>query len=337
MGERILADADDYLHPVGPEPNWNESRYVDFHDPQTGYGGWFRIGMRPNEEYAEVTTCVDLPDGRTAFGFQRAPVDRNGLRAGGQSWSIGDPFRHTRVQFDGQLSILEQAWDLLDPKRALSQAPRARVVLDLAVESPGIDLVMGLDQAHIDRIFLPGQADWHYQHLAAVSGVIEIDGERVAVSGRGGKDHSWGARNWLAKIYLRWLTAARDDGGFGFQLVRAVGPTKATRSGYVVVDDTFHLVDDFEMRNSYGARAPYELLSTEVTIHSGERTWQAVGTPVAWLPLRHRSRDEHGAPALLRIVKSPATWRFQEGGTGVGMCEWHDRMDADGVPAGFAD
>lgn len=59
-------------------------------------------------------------------------------------------------------------------------------------------------------------------------------GERTwTVDGRGGKDHSWGPRNWHAKIYLRWLIAASDD-NHGFMLVRAVGPTKKTRSGYLL-------------------------------------------------------------------------------------------------------
>ena len=74
----------------------------------------------------------------------------------------------------------------------------------------------------------------------------------------GGKDHSWGVRNWHAKIYLRWLIASLDD-DHGFLLVRAVGPTKQTRSGFVLDGGRFHLVDDFEMRNEYAGAPHYEL------------------------------------------------------------------------------
>ena len=63
----------------------------------------------------------------------------------------------------------------------------------------------------------------------------------------------------------------------------------------------------------------------------------AVGTPEAWLPLRHLAKDENGDPALLRIVKSPTRWTFGDGRPGVGMSEIHDRIDAAGHPAGIDD
>src|SRR5256885_2320677 len=95
--DRRLDVADDYLHPPGAESNWNESRYIDFHDRASGVGGWLRIGMRPNEGHAETSVCVTLPDGRCAFYFTRAPIAANGLVAGGQEWLIGDPYRRTAV------------------------------------------------------------------------------------------------------------------------------------------------------------------------------------------------------------------------------------------------
>ena len=94
MGVR-LEPSDEYMHELGPESNFNESMYINCFDPSTRMGGWFRMGNRANEGYAEMTTCVYLPDGRTvraaAFpisidtaGFQelaasdgRMPIDRS--------------------------------------------------------------------------------------------------------------------------------------------------------------------------------------------------------------------------------------------------------------------
>jgi hypothetical protein len=59
--------------------------------------------------------------------------------------------------------------------------------------------------------------------------------------------------------------------------------------------------------------------------------------PRAWVPLRHRSADENGEPALLRIVKSPTRWTFGDGTLGAGMSEIHDRIGANGIPAGIQD
>ena len=64
-----------------------------------------------------------------------------------------------------------------------------------------------LDQTQELLIFLPGQADFHYQHMTRVVGTIRLGDGVHNVDGRGGKDHSWGSRNWHAKIYLRWLIA----------------------------------------------------------------------------------------------------------------------------------
>jgi hypothetical protein len=233
--------------------------------------------------------------------------------------------------------LLADPWVLTEPQRAFATSPRVDAAIDLRVESAGLDAVMGADQDHIDRIFLPGQADWHYQHLCWVTGTVTVGDETFQIDGRGGKDHSWGPRNWLAKIYLRWLTAVSLDDELGFMLVRAVGPTKQTRSGHVWEKGEFHLVDDFDMRNTFADQAPYELLRTELTVHAGDRSWTAVGTPEAWLPLRHLAKDENGDPALLRIVKSPTRWTFGDGRPGVGMSEIHDRIDAAGHPAGIDD
>jgi hypothetical protein len=334
---RLLTLADDFVHQVGPERSWNESRYIDFHNPTSMIGGWFRIGVRPNEGHAEMSACVYLPDGRIAFQFTRAPIDGNRLLAGGQEWMIGDPYRRATVSYRGRIALFDDPWALVDPKTAFAAAPQVDASIELEVTTQGLGAVMGFDQEHVDRIFLPGQADWHYQHLCWVEGSMRIGDRTYQVSGRGGKDHSWGPRNWLAKIYLRWFIATTDDDELGFMLVRAVGPTKATRSGHVWEKGRFFVVDDFTMNNVYAEAAPYQLLCTELVIKSGGREWAARGTPEQWLPLRHRSADENGEPALLRIVKSPTRWVFGDGRTGAGMCEIHDRMGPDGVPAGHHD
>ena len=62
-----LKPQDDYLRDPGPEPSWNESRYVDFYDPVARVGGWFRTGNRVNMGFAEMSACIYLPDGRVAF------------------------------------------------------------------------------------------------------------------------------------------------------------------------------------------------------------------------------------------------------------------------------
>ena len=334
MGYKLI-DADEYTHTPGTQENWNESRYIDFWDPAQRVGGWFRIGNRPNAQYAEMSACINLPDGRTAFMFNRPKITANTLTSGDQSWEVVTPWDVTKVSYHGEVMILDDAWDLTDPKTAFQSAPRVHADIDLVTRAYGLESIMGKDQDHIDLIFLPGQADFHYQHLIRTEGTVKIGNQTWNVAGRGGKDHSWGPRNWHAKIYLRWLICNIDDKN-GFILQRAVGPTKQCRSGHILDNGEFHIVDDFEMKNYFAGAPHYELLKTDLVIKSGNKRWTVVGRPQDWLPLRHLQKNEKGEMALLRIVKSPTDWTVNGKLKGAGMSEIHDLM-VDGVPYGLHD
>lgn len=336
MGVRLGGD-DEGVHAPGEQINWNESRYVDLWDPLHGIGGWFRIGARPNAGYAEMSACLWLPDGRTAFAFDRAPIDGNGLSAGGpsgtQSWEILDPWHRSRVRYSGSMSVFDDAWVLTDPKRAFTESPKIDVEVVLEVTTEGLHATMGQDQDQHHLVFLPGQADFHYQHLARSVGSARVGDATYRIDGRGGKDHSWGPRNWHAKIYLRWLTCWIDADN-GFMLIRSVGPTAERRSGFVWVDGEFRVVDGFDLVNHYASGPQRELLGTEVTVRAGDVEWTATGTPRGYLPARHRQTNPDGDEVILRLVKHPADWVLADGRTAAGHLEYHDLM-IDGVPAGL--
>ncbi len=176
-----LQPADEGVHAVGTTANWNESRYVDFFDSRQRVGGWFRIGNRPNEGYAEMSVCVYLPSGSVAFMFGRPEITGNGLIAGGQEWAIVTPFVETRVRYRGEVLVLRDPWVLVDPKQAFESTDRLPCEVDLTSHACGLASVMGADQSHIDRIFLPGQADVHYQHLVRTVGAVRVRaGEEVS-------------------------------------------------------------------------------------------------------------------------------------------------------------
>src|SRR4029453_8070680 len=108
MGVR-LEPADEYTHELGPEPNFNESMYINLFDPEVGLGGFFRLGNRANEGQAETTVCLYLPDGRVGFMFKRPPiVDNAALDAGGLTWTMVRPFEELRVDYVGHLVGLAQ-------------------------------------------------------------------------------------------------------------------------------------------------------------------------------------------------------------------------------------
>jgi hypothetical protein len=337
MGTPLTFD-DEGVHAPGDQVNWNESRYIDFWDPVRQVGGWFRIGARPNARYAEMSACVYLPSGQVAFAFDRAEIAGNALSAAGrsgvQSWEIVEPWATSKVGFVGEMSVFDDGWVLNDPKRAFTTSPKLAADIDLTCTTAGgLGATMGQDQDQHHLVFLPGQADFHYQHMTHVTGTIRLGDVSYDVDGRGGKDHSWGPRNWHAKIFLRWLTCCVDDAN-GFMLTRSVGPTAERRSGFLLVDGEFRVVDGYEIANTYAGAPNYECRQVGVTVRAGDAEWHATGTPRNWLPARHRQTSPEGVETLLRIIKHPAEWSLADGRSATGHLEYHDVM-VEGVPVGL--
>jgi hypothetical protein len=80
----VLEPKDEYTHEPDDATNYNESMYLNAFDVDQEVGGWFRIGNRVNEGYAEMTVCVYLPGGRVGFVYGRPQIDSNDpMDAGG--------------------------------------------------------------------------------------------------------------------------------------------------------------------------------------------------------------------------------------------------------------
>ena len=90
--------------------NYNESMYFNVFDHSKKMGGWFRLGNRPNEGYAEMTCCIYLPDGRIGFMFGRPEISTNEVfDAGGMKFEVLEPFKTLRVRYSGKILLLEKS------------------------------------------------------------------------------------------------------------------------------------------------------------------------------------------------------------------------------------
>ena len=62
-----LEPQDEYMHELGPEPNFNESMYFNLYDPTNRLGGWFLViaGQRvPGDRRRHAGKCLcDRLDG----------------------------------------------------------------------------------------------------------------------------------------------------------------------------------------------------------------------------------------------------------------------------------
>ncbi|MBB5166383.1 hypothetical protein [Mycobacterium sp. AZCC_0083] len=322
----ILSATDDYTHPVGPEPNFNESMYFQFHDPATGVGGFLRLAKRPNEGRGERTACLYLPDGSVAFGFARPRVDADdSFRGAGLAVDIVEPFEHLRVTFDGTVNVLPDPAALIDPKQALSSTAvtNCTATLDLRAAAPPYAETFDGD----GESFAPH----HYEQLTTVSGVLSLGDATIAVNGFGLRDHSWGPRSWQAPYFYRWVHGSTD--GLGFMGAYFGDADGSERSGGFVWDGAhLHLCDDIEVSTQRDVESRPQ--SVTVALAAAQRRWVFRGEVDAVVPLRHRRRDDDGALNATRIAEAATVWTAEDGTTLHGMSEYLDQVH-DGLPVGL--
>ena len=334
MGVR-LEPHDEYMHELGPEPNFNESMYFNLYDPAAGVGGWFRCGNRANEGYAEMTVCLYLPDGRVAFMFKRAEIDSNdAFDAGGIRFEVIEPFTRLDVSYSGKVVVLDEPLQMADPKKAFTENPYAEC--EVRIRYTGVSDMFGgePDEPHEK----PGEefARGHYEQLIAGTGSIRVGDEEWAVDGFGLRDHSWGPRYWQAPWYYRWLTASfgPDFGFMGSRIARR--DSEGTRGGFVWEDGKLHLCRDLEISTEWVGDESYHQ-SIAATLRSGEREWKVTGRVLNLIPLRNRRPDPvTGDMLVTRISEGMTEWTMADGRTGYGLSEYLDQI-IDEQPVGLAE
>lgn len=329
MAELRLEERDDYMHAVDGAETFNESMYFNAYDPRAALGGFFRIGNRPNEGFAEMTICLYVPDGRVGFMFSRPAIASNErFDAGGMRFEVAEPMRRQRVLYDGDVALLSDPLAMADPKRAFAESPWAKcsVALDYTAVSPAHG-----GEAPQGDAFLGDFARGHYvQHVAARGRVIAGDDEWT-IDGFGLRDHSWGARSWQSPWWYRWLTAnAGAEAGF---LISVVGARDGVRrvGGVMLRDGAYTPIDDVKIETEWeGADAHHRALRVEV--RAGREEHRIEGRVLSLIPLRHRATTREGEHLLTRITEGLTEWRW-DGRVGYGLSEYLDQI-VDGRPAG---
>lgn len=323
-----LEPHDEGTHDPGDDATFNESMYVNVYDPSAGVGAFFRIGNRPNEGIAEVTTCAYLPGGRVGFMFGRPHIDGNEvLDAGGMHFEVTRPFEEMHVTYDGTLCILDDPLEMADPRKAFTSNPHVPCRAELTFT--GVSTMFGGEPTEPIEGAGEGFAKAHYEQLMAGTGSLTVGDDSWPLDGHGLRDHSWGPRTWQAPWYYRWLTGnAGSD--FGFMCSRVAsrsGP--GTRGGFVWADGEMHLCPAAEIHTDWTDDGYHEKVSFE--LRSGERSWNVAGEVMRLIPLRNR-RDGQ----VTRIAEGLTRWTTDDGRTGYGLSEYLDQI-VDGQPVGRAE
>ena len=318
------------MHEVDAESTFNESMYFNVYDPSASFGGFFRLGNRPNEGYAEMTLCLYLPDGRVVFMFDRPKIAGNErFDGGGMRFEVVEPFKELRVSYDGKAVVLDDPLVMADPKAAFTTSPWTEV--SASIVFTGVSAMFGGEPE--ERHEAPGEefARGHYEQLMAGAGSVSIGEESWTVDGFGLRDHSWGPRTWQAPWYYRWLTA-NSGADFGFMASRvARREGEGTRGGFVWDGTELHIVRGVEITTSWDGPESYHR-SIEVRMSDGNgREWKATGRVLSLIPLRNRREG-----MVTRISEGMTEWTMDDGRVAYGLSEYLDQI-IDGQPVGIAE
>jgi hypothetical protein len=332
-----LDPSDEYMHPLESADNFNESMYFNVFDPAERIGGFVRLGNRANEGYAEMTTCIYLPDGRVAFTYHRPEISNNdAFDAGGMRFDVDTPFEALRASYHGKICLLDEPLEMANPRKAFTENPWADCAVEL--DYRGISPMLGGepvndDGSPIEESAEEGFARGHYEQHVGARGVIRVGDEEWAVDGYGLRDHSWGPRFWQSPWWYRWLTCNFGDDG-GFVLAITTRKDGAQHIGGVMLEDgVYHPVEHVSIATEWRTDDSYHE-HIRATARVGDREYEIEGTVLSLIPLRNRRTTPDGDQLVTRISEGMTEWRCN-GKVGYGLSEYLDQI-VDGQPVGVA-
>ncbi len=346
----VLLPEDEYPHVPDAAENYNESMYLNAFDLGLEAGGWFRLGNRVNEGYAEMSVCLYLPDGRVGFMFDRPKISTNEqMAAGGLRIDVVKPFKHLTVHYEGRVCLLENPGDMADPRTAFRENPI--VDCEVALDYRGVSPMYGGKPQYADGREIEVEAGTsfakaHYEQHCAVTGTITVadpasdrgsgTGTVMEIDGLGLRDKSWGPRYWQALTWYRWLPMVFSD---EFAMMISVidrgthpdGTAKEPRQGgMVLVGDEYHQIRECTVDAEWNERG--EQTTMRCWAKTDHAEYDVTGEVISMIPLRNRRTTPDGEQLHTRITE--AMTRFEcDGRTGIGMSEFLDQV-VDGWPIG---
>jgi hypothetical protein len=191
--------ADEARHVPAGELLWNESYYLDFVTGDGRVGGYVRIGLCPNLGVTWWAAAIVGPDRPlvTSVAYDLPVADGTGLVIGA-----------------GGLDVRAEVVAPLVTMTVAATAPARTLAHPGAVYhgEPGTPTTLGLDLAWTtDGEAYHYDLTTRYEVPCLVHGEVSVGDDRIAVTGHGQRDHSWGERDWWAFGWC-WAAFRLDDG-----------------------------------------------------------------------------------------------------------------------------
>jgi phosphohistidine swiveling domain-containing protein len=324
--ERVSIEAaseDGGLHIAEDHLHARESVYFNAQDERSGLRLLATLGLRRGVK-GEALVAIALPEGPILFGLDRtaAHVTDTGFRVGG----FATAWRPVTLRFDGRLARHEAGSFPPGPVPLLLSPRTTDVCLDLTFtpSTPPIDFCEVLDEEQGHRVEALGRH--HVEQAGRWTGTARIDARTFTFDGSGGRDHSWGLRDWAALDHSRLFTA-RFGEDLALHALAVSVRGRRVEGGFLWREGRAEILRRVEWApaQSGGRLTSFDL---EVTTALGERVLlqgtvrAAIAVPVVVEPRPRRILA--GRPYALLLHEGFAQYEMA-GRTGVGMVEVSER------------
>jgi hypothetical protein len=313
----LITAAHEDWQPAGSEEQWSDSFYFGGGDGQ-GLAFYSRVGRRPNEGITEGALGIWLPGEGFLLSFARSTGKPGAaIAAGPVTFDCALPLVLWEVRLDGAGRLFERAEHIATDREAYRDVTVSGS-LRFTAWSEALVFGSGLTD---------GVASHHYEQPGSIAGVLQVDGRRHPLAGRGMRDHSWGVRDWQRVPWWRWFGMVVDPDNF--VMLNNVGTTDGgeTAGGFMMREGEIAAIASCETASELdpelGCQRSFEAHAKDVV----GRTTTLRGRAIEVAPLRQR-RD-----GRLTHVNEGLTEYEWEGHRGTGISEYLVQTATDRVQA----
>jgi hypothetical protein len=248
----------DRLHAFGKHADWNESFYFNFYDKEKDYCAFMRIGLKPNKNEKNMLCFFLTPAGHVIGMRDVEPFRDSELKVGGLKFTKLVPDKEWRMEFSGSMKHTKG-----------SEVERRKVSFDLTYKA--------LNKVYDYRESASGYSDLvekvapaeHNEQFGRVEGVATIDGNAIALSGLGERDHAWGTTDWIAPSTWTWLSGQFSE-KLAFNFTKLFVGKDVVDAGFVHIDGTNRPIVRVDITTEFNKGGGPKFIKTWLMEDNGE-------------------------------------------------------------------